>query len=174
MALRARGFVAACGAALLAAMVWAHRSVAPLPADANADLIVIDKSARRLTLYSSGVALRTYGVALGPAPLGHKEREGDLRTPEGRYTIDWRNPGSAFHRALHISYPSPIDMARARRGGYPPGGDIMIHGTPPRFAWLGRAHRLVDWTRGCIAVSNAEIDEIWRAVPNGTVVEIRR
>ncbi len=169
-----RTVIAGVATGLLAVAVWAHHSKAPLPVDARADLVVVEKGERRLTLYSSGIALRSYRIALGREPVGGKEREGDERTPEGRYVIDWRNPRSTFHRSLHISYPSVRDVARARRGGYFPGGAIMIHGTHERLQWLGRAHRLVDWTRGCIAVTNEEIDEIWRAVPDGTPIEIRR
>jgi murein L,D-transpeptidase YafK len=104
---------------------------------------------------------------------GAKVREGDNRTPEGRYIIDSRNAQSTFHRALHVSYPSAADRARACAEGYKPGGDIMIHGMRNGFGWLGRAHRLFDWTRGCIAVTNDEIDEIWRVVPDGTPIKIQ-
>lgn len=156
--------------------LWAHRSAEPLPAHARADLIVVEKAERRLTLYAKGSVLRSYGIALGRSPRGPKRREGDNRTPEGRYVIDWRNPQSAFHRALHVSYPSKADVARARQAGNSPGGAIMIHGLGAEREWIGRAHRLRDWTRGCIAVTNEEIEEIeeiWRLVPDGTPIEIR-
>ena len=167
------GAIVVIAAVLAASMVWASRSAVPLPANARADLIVVEKSKRLLTLYSHGVALRSYHVALGRGSSGAKERKGDKRTPEGRYVIDARNSNSAFHRALHVSYPSAADRARARAEGNEPGGDVMIHGTRNGFSWLGRAHRMFDWTRGCVAVTNDEIDEIWRVVPDGTAIEFR-
>lgn len=144
-----------------------------LPLGATADRIVVEKSARRLTLYDGDTPLKSYRVALGSAPRGHKEREGDGRTPEGVYRIDWRNSQSAFHLSLRISYPDDADRARARELGVPPGGDIMIHGMRNGLGWLGRLHLLWDWTNGCIAVTDGEVREIWRAVPIGTVIEIR-
>jgi murein L,D-transpeptidase YafK len=143
------------------------------PAAARADRIVVDKSAHLLRLWHGGQVFKTYHVALGRAGLAPKARQGDDLVPEGQYRIDSRNAQSAYHLALHISYPNPADLARARKQGVPPGGDIMIHGLPNRFGWLGPAHRLHDWTRGCIAVTNEEIEEIWRLVPTGTPVEIR-
>jgi|SRR5882672_1310531 len=160
-------------ALLVAGAVWANRATDALPAEARADLIVVEKGKRTLTLYKSGVVLRSYSVALGRGMTGAKEHERDNRTPEGRYSIDSRNAQSAFHRALHVSYPSAADRARARAAGFEPGGDVMIHGMRNGFGWLGRAHRLFDWTRGCIAVTNDEIDEIWRVVPDGTPIEIK-
>jgi len=138
-----------------------------------ADHIVIEKAARTLSLYHGGRLLKTYKIALGSNPKGHKEREGDGRTPEGKYIIDSRNAGSAFHRALHVSYPNEQDRMRARRLGVSPGGAIMIHGLPNGMAFIGKSHLLRDWTQGCIAVTNEEIEEIWRVVPNGTPVEIK-
>ncbi len=139
----------------------------------QADRIVVEKSARRLLLLAEGRVIRRYPIALGRRPRGPKKEQGDLRTPEGTYVIDYRNPQSRFHRALHISYPSAADLARARRLGVPAGGDIMIHGLPDDLAMIGEAHRISNWTRGCIAVTNREIEEIWRLVPDGTIVEIR-
>ncbi|MGQ9367653.1 L,D-transpeptidase family protein [Azospirillum sp. A39] len=137
-----------------------------------ADRIVVRKARRTLTLYRDGRELRTYAVALGPGEPAPKRREGDNRTPEGLYRIDGRNPRSAYHRSLHISYPSPADTSAARARGERPGGGIMIHGLRNGFGWLGAAHRSVDWTAGCIAVTNEEIEEIWRLVPDGTAIEI--
>ena len=117
--------------------------------------------------------LKTYRVALGGQPKGPKTREGDGKTPEGRYVIDRRNAKSRFHLALHISYPNTSDVDNARKLGVPPGGDIIIHGLPNGFGWMGALHTKWDWTDGCIAVTNAEIEEIWRAVPDGTPIEIR-
>lgn len=137
-----------------------------------ADKILVEKALRRLTLFRNGKPLKAYKVALGPNPVGAKVKEGDGRTPEGLYTIIGRNPKSAFHLSLRISYPNSADKARAESLGVSPGGDIMIHGITNGFGWIGSYHRLWDWTRGCIAVTNAEIEEIWRMVPNGAVVEI--
>lgn len=162
--------VAAAVVALAVQESFASRSA--LPNGTVADHILIEKSKRTLSLYRSGRVLRTYSVALGPNPVGHKQQQGDGRTPEGRYVIDFRKPDSRFHRALHISYPNAEDRRRAHRRGVSPGGDIMIHGLP-NGSKLGAAHRLNDWTLGCIAVTNDEMEEIWRVVPNGTSVEIR-
>lgn len=130
------------------------------------------KSARTLTLFRDGKVLKVYRVALGTNPVGPKIRQGDGKTPEGLYTISGRNEHSQFHRSLRISYPSAADRERAKKLGVNPGGDIFIHGLPPQWAWVGAAHRQKDWTLGCIAVTNSEIDEIWASVPTGTPVEI--
>jgi murein L,D-transpeptidase YafK len=159
----------AIAAALIAALVlWVNVPAPALPQGAVADHIVVEKSARRLTLYAHGKPLKSYAVALGAEPAGAKQREGDNRTPEGLYTIDAKNAASRFHKALHISYPNPLDRARAATGG-----DIMIHGLPNGLGFLGRAQRLRDWTAGCIALTNRDVDEVWRAVPAGTPIEIR-
>jgi murein L,D-transpeptidase YafK len=139
----------------------------------TADRILVEKSARRVTLFSCGRKLKEYRVALGFSPVGPKQREGDGRTPEGNYKIDFHKSDSAFHRALHISYPNAADAGRAAEAGVAPGGDIMIHGLPNGCSALGPAHRLRDWTAGCIAVTDSEIDEIWVLVADGTAVEIR-
>jgi len=117
--------------------------------------------------------LKEYRVALGFSPVGPKQHEGDGRTPEGNYKIDFHKSDSAFHRALHISYPDAVDTARAAEAGVAPGGDIMIHGLPNGFSAAGLTHRLHDWTAGCIAVTDSEIDEIWASVSDGTPIEIR-
>lgn len=137
------------------------------------DKVLIEKKDRRLMLMSKGEILKTYRIALGGNPNGPKERQGDNKTPEGVYIIDSRNVDSRYHRSLHISYPNERDRRRARELGVSPGGDIMIHGIKNGFSWVGEAHAQVDWTRGCIAVTDEEIEEIARAVPNGTTVEIR-
>lgn len=144
----------------------------PLPPGAVADRIQIRKAARELTLFFGGNVLKTYGVALGTTPDGPKTIEGDGRTPEGRYSISGRNPQSKYHLALRISYPAAADRARAAKLGKSPGGDIMIHGLPNGYSFIGAAHRLRDWTIGCIAVTDEEIEEIWRVVPDGCVVDI--
>lgn len=135
---------------------------------APADEVVVDKSDREMYLLRTGRIIARIPVALGFAPEGHKLRQGDGRTPEGRYVLDWRNPQSQFYRSIHISYPSAEDRADAERRGASPGGDIFIHGTPagPEFV-------SVDWTAGCIAVSNTAMDLIWNRVPNGTPITIR-
>ena len=138
-----------------------------------ADKILIEKKARRLTLFSKGEVLKTYKIALGGNPDGPKERQGDNKTPEGTYLIDSRNKGSQYHLSLHISYPNESDKKRARGLGVSPGGDIMIHGIKNGLSWVGDAHTEVDWTKGCVAVTDEEIEEIDKLVPNGTIVEIR-
>ena len=137
--------------------------------EAQVDLVRVDKSERTLTLYAEGRPVRTYsGIQLGDAPLGPKRFQGDERTPEGRYTIDRGNPASAYHLSLHISYPNPADRAYARARGRSPGGDIFIHGQPN-----GYGRRVAgDWTDGCIALSDAEIEELWSLVGDGTPIEI--
>lgn len=142
------------------------------PAPAHASRVVIDKSSRTLTLHQGDRPFRAYRIALGGEPTGHKLQEGDGRTPEGRYRIDAANPGSAFHLALRISYPNAADRSAAAARGVSPGGDIMIHGLPNGYGAIGIAHRLIDWTNGCIALTNEEMEEVWRLVPVGTPVEI--
>jgi murein L,D-transpeptidase YafK len=156
-----------------AALIWANSPPAPLPTDSKADLLVVEKSQHRLLAYSHGVLLRSYSVALGRDPIGQKLRQGDRRTPEGQYFIDAHNPSSLFHRALHVSFPSAADVARARSAGSDPGGDIMIHGIHNGLGWIGRAHRLMDWTVGCVAVTDPEIEELYRIVPDGTRIDLR-
>lgn len=138
----------------------------------HVDRIVILKSQRQLQLWSGEKLLKTYKVALGPNAVGRKEREGDGRTPEGLYSVVGHNPRSAFHLSLRISYPNAEDRARAAKLGVSPGGDIMIHGLPAGYAWVGHGHTLHDWTAGCIAVTNDEIEEIYHAIADGTAVEI--
>jgi outer membrane protein assembly factor BamD (BamD/ComL family) len=138
-----------------------------------ADKILIEKNERRLTLISKGKVLKTYKIALGGNPNGPKERQGDNKTPEGTYVIDSRNKDSRYHLSLHISYPNENDKKRAKELGVSPGGDIMIHGIKNGFSWVGDVHAEVDWTKGCIAVTDEEIEEIDRLAPNGTLIEIR-
>jgi murein L,D-transpeptidase YafK len=166
--------VAIVGAVIVWDAAKLDRTVPPLaPTDQRASRIVVEKGARKLTLLTPNAALRTYDVSLGSAPLGHKLKEGDGRTPEGLYTIDFKNARSRFHLSLRVSYPSAQDRDAARQRGVPPGGDIMIHGLPRGLGWLGKIHLLRDWTDGCVAVDNREIEEIWRLVDVGTVIEIR-
>lgn len=139
----------------------------------TADRILIEKKQRRLTLFSKGELLKTYRIALGGNPDGPKERLGDNKTPEGTYFIDSKNKDSRYHLALHISYPNERDKRRAKEMGVDPGGNIMIHGIKNGFSYVGDLHTKADWTKGCIAVTDEEIVEISKAVPNGTIVEIR-
>ena len=145
----------------------------PLHAESKADRIVVHKQARTMALMRAGQVIKTYKIALGGEPVGPKIRQGDHRTPEGAYMIDSRNAHSQFHRSLHISYPNAVDKERARKLGVATGGDIYIHGLPNGYGFIGAAHRARDWTDGCIAVTDQEIEEIWRLVDDGTPVEIR-
>lgn len=142
------------------------------PALPPADHVIVKKAARTLTLMHQDKVIKTYRISLGREPVGPKAKEGDSKTPEGNYLIDGRNARSKFHLALHISYPGPQDKIRAERGGHAPGGAIMIHGRPNWTGWIRALYEDRDWTDGCIAVSNAEIEEIWSAVPDGTPIAI--
>jgi murein L,D-transpeptidase YafK len=149
-------------------------SSAPLnaPDGGKADRIVIVKSKHSMVLMANGKPLKSYHVALGKSD-GAKERQGDHKTPEGEYVIDQKNAQSRFHLALHVSYPNAADRKRAHDAGVDPGGAIMIHGVEKQFAWLGPLQHDIDWTDGCIAVTNREMDEVWQLVPVGTPVEIK-
>lgn len=145
-----------------------------LPSSEQADLIKVDKSDRTLSLLRDGKVIATYDISLGAnGDEGHKQREGDERTPEGRYEVDWRNDGSFAYLSLHISYPNAADTAAAETAGYEPGGFIMIHGIANGWGWLGKVHLNWDWTDGCIAVTNKEMREIWSRVSNGTHIDIQ-
>ena len=162
-----------CLFAAVCVLIGAHLNLHPLVSNAVADRVLVEKAARRLTLLRGGRPLKSYRVALGRAPVGPKEQEGDQRTPEGIYLIDFHKADSDFHRALHLSYPKQRDIDDAAARGVSPGCDIMIHGIRNGLGWMGALHRRTDWTVGCIAVTDFEIEEIWRAVPDGTPVEIR-
>lgn len=136
-----------------------------LPVAERADRIVVDKSDRRMQLLRNGKVLRTYTVRLGDAPRGHKRQQGDEKTPEGEYRISDRNPNSRFHLSLRVSYPDADDRRQARARGVDPGGDIFIHGGTPRLYPL-------DWTDGCIAVTDSEIEDLWQRVSTGTPIRI--
>jgi murein L,D-transpeptidase YafK len=137
------------------------------------DSIVVEKKAHTLTLFRDGKPTHTYLVALGSKPQGDKLRAGDNRTPEGIFYIDSRQPNSKYHLALHISYPDAVHRARSQAAGAEPGGDIMIHGLPNGLGKAGASHRLADWTNGCVALTDEEIEQIWSVVPIGTPVEIK-
>lgn len=165
------GSVLAVG--LVGLLIWAHVPATPLPPGSTADAVLVEKARRRMTLYQGANVLRHYRVSLGRRPVGDKQQEGDKRTPEGVFAIDQRKLDSSFHLVLHISYPDETHTARARERGVSPGGDITIHGIRKGLSWAGKMHRWIDWTAGCIAVTDWELDEIARAVPDGTRIEIR-
>ncbi len=166
-------FIALIGVAALSCVLTTAQSrtaaritPAMLPIAQQADAIRVYKAQRRMELWRGERRIATYRIALGDDPIGHKRQEGDEKTPEGRYRISGRNPRSRFHLSLRISYPNEADREQARRRGVDPGGDIMIHGaTPPGYRG--------DWTDGCIAVTNEEMDAIWQRVPVGTPIDIR-
>lgn len=136
------------------------------------DRVIVSKSDRQLYLMQGRKVFRSYPVSLGKNPVGHKLRAGDQRTPEGRYILDWRNPQSRYHLSLHISYPNVRDQQTASNKGVTPGGDIMIHGLPSKYADGEKVLLDLDWTDGCIAVSNQAIEEIWQLVADNTVIDI--
>lgn len=155
-------------------ITWASPVLANLSAkeQVKADLVVVYKAERILQLKRAGRVLRTFPIALGRNPVGPKLQEGDGRTPEGVYTLDWRNPDSQFYRALHISYPRQGESVHAIRWGVSPGGHIMLHGLPNGVAAEEVGHPRRDWTEGCIALTNEQIDEIWARVDDGTTIII--
>ncbi len=146
----------------------------PLSPGSISDSIVVWKSERKLSLYYDNKLLKSYHISLGDNPVGHKEKEGDEKTPEGLYKISGRNPISKYHLSLRISYPNENDKKNADFKGYSPGGDIMIHGLPHYSAFLENYYVNNDWTDGCIAVTNEEIEELWEAVKDGTPILINK
>jgi murein L,D-transpeptidase YafK len=158
-------------ALLFAAAALALQAYADPPP--QADFILVDKSDRQMTLYQKGKVLRSYRIVLGGNPEGHKQQQGDSRTPEGRYTIDRKIPNSQFTRGLGISYPNAEDRARAKARGVDPGGAIVIHGSPDYIEPLYTVGGYVDWTNGCVALPTAQMREVYDMVPVGTPIEIR-
>lgn len=151
-------------------------AIRSIPPSGTVDMVLVEKSAKTLSLLGNGQILRSYPIALGKDPVGHKQSAGDGRTPEGRYVLDWRNPDSRFYRAIHISYPNEQDLELARVHNRDPGNLIMIHGSPkwvPSVEWAKQWLHKEDWTEGCIAVTNDVMDEIWYLVKDGTPIEIR-
>ena len=163
----------AVGAKTLGNPLFKSDLTAELPAELQFDRLVVYKSARRLTAYAEGRAVREYHIALGWAPEGHKQMQGDGKTPEGVYFVDGKNPNSQYYKNLGVSYPNDQDRAAAAALGVSPGGDIKIHGLPAGQGHLGAVHWMQDWTAGCIAVSNEEIDELYARTPVGAAIEIR-
>lgn len=153
-------------------IVWYWYPIRPLPQGTIIDKLVVYKSERKMEAYSKGKLIKTYNVALGKDPVGHKQFEGDKKTPEGVYSINDRNPRSAYHKNLGVSYPNESDKANAVKLGKSPGGDIKIHGLKNGRGYIGKFHRAKDWTNGCIAVTNDEMDELYAAVKKGAEIEI--
>ncbi|MEM9404326.1 MAG: L,D-transpeptidase family protein [Pseudomonadota bacterium] len=167
----ARAISAWIFAVCLVLWLWpAHGDGAEFPV---ADLVVVEKQKRKLHLIKNGEPFRTFDVALGIAPVGDKEREGDFKTPEGRYLLDARNPDSDFFLSIHVSYPNAEDRREAREKGVDPGGQIMIHGQPNAPSYSPAFYKSADWTNGCIAVSNSDMIDIWLMTPNNIPIEIR-
>ena len=142
--------------------------------DTKVDMVLVDKSEKKMYLISEGRKIKEYDVVFGSNPIGHKQQEGDERTPEGKYILDYKQANSSFYKAIHISYPNKKDKARARKRGVEPGGLIMIHGQKNGFGWLSWLMQWFNWTKGCIAVTNTDMDEIWQLVKVGTPIEIRQ
>lgn len=159
-------------------LTWAASSAQHSPQSGSyydigkVDLVVVDKSKANMMLMRKGKVLRSYKIAMGDRPIGHKLQEGDQRTPEGRYILDYKKSDSAYYRAIHISYPNEEDRLRAEALGIDPGGQIMIHGQNPNSSLTPDEAQQLNWTDGCIALKNHEIDELWRAVDMGTPIEI--
>ena len=153
----------------LAALLFATAATAT----PQADLVLVDKRAQRLYLYQGQRLLATFPVAFGARPQGHKQQEGDERTPEGRYLLDYKKADSGYYKAIHISYPNAADRAAAAARGVSPGGQVMIHGQRNGFGWAAALTQRVNWTNGCIALSNADMEQVWQAVAPGTPIEIQ-
>lgn len=158
---------------LVSATVYNYLPETPLPTDKPIDRIVVEKSIRRMHVMNGEEVLKTYKISLGKNPVGAKEFEGDKRTPEGVYTINDKNAQSGYFLNLGISYPNAADLSNAKKFNYNPGGDIKIHGLRNKLGFIGKLHRFSDWTLGCIAVTNDEMQELFDNVPIGTVIEIR-
>ncbi len=165
---------AAVDSCLEADRAWNYRTArCEFVASGPVDMIVVDKSTHWMSVYRDSTLVREFRVALGRGGLGPKEQQGDGKVPEGVYRITAHNPNSAYHLSLRIGYPTPQQIAAARKMGIDPGGDIMIHGLPNDVQGIGSRHTAFDWTEGCIAVANREIEWLYRAVPNGTPVRIQ-
>ena len=158
---------------LIVATIWNYWPYSKLPDNLIVDRIVVEKRLRKMTVYSKGLSVRTYSISLGSEPTGAKEFEGDMRTPEGEYIIDSKNSNSRFFRNLGISYPNSTDLKNVRNIGRTPGGDIKIHGMQSKYTFIGKFQRLSDWTNGCIALTNEEIEDLFNHVPVGTPITIK-
>ncbi|WP_259649481.1 murein L,D-transpeptidase family protein [Shewanella sp. MBTL60-007] len=157
---------------LISSTLFSTASFASAMSSGKADLVVVTKSEASMALLRQGKVLKKYRIAMGDNPIGHKLTEGDQRTPEGRYLLDYKKSDSAYYRAIRISYPNDEDRLRADALGISPGGQIMIHGENPNSSLSPEEAQMYNWTDGCIAVTNAEMDELWRAIDEGTPIEI--
>ena len=164
-------FLTIIGAILLITQTESASSSIRIP-DNSINTIIVYKADRKLELRSDDNVIKTYRIALGKNPIGHKKRQGDNKTPEGTYKISGKNPNSKFHKSLRISYPNEQDILCAKNNCVNPGSDIMIHGLDKKSSWIGKAHVARDWTQGCIAVSNDEMDEIYRTIKVGATIQI--
>jgi murein L,D-transpeptidase YafK len=158
---------------LVGVLIYYFYPETKLSDDIRIDNIVVYKSKREMQVFSNGELLKTYKISLGRQPIGHKEFEGDKKTPEGIYFINDKNPNSSYHKNLGISYPNKDDLENAKQLGKSAGGDIKIHGIRNGIGLIGKFHRCFDWTLGCIAVTDREIDELYNAVEVGTSIEIK-
>jgi murein L,D-transpeptidase YafK len=143
-----------------------------LPNNVTVDKIMVYKSKRQLLVFTENVLLKTYTISLGENSIGGKEFEGDKKTPEGKYYINGKNLHSGYHKSIGVSYPNSMDVSNAKKNGKSPGGDIKIHGIKNGVGAIGKFHRWFDWTKGCIALTNDEIDELYYLVKIGTPIEI--
>ncbi|MGP9635510.1 L,D-transpeptidase family protein [Psychrobacter sp. AOP3-A1-26] len=165
-------FATIIGTSAIAAAKDAAKYPQPISNEDIIDKVFVDKSERRLQLMSGDKVIKSYHIALGGSPIGHKQQEGDQRTPIGSYTLDYKNEKSQYYRSMHVSYPNAVDKAKAKSRGVSPGGAIMIHGQKNGFGALAMLNQQRDWTAGCMAVTNDEMDEIMAAVKVGTPIEI--
>ncbi|WP_273009075.1 L,D-transpeptidase family protein [Spongiibacter tropicus] len=145
----------------------------PVAGWAGVDLVQVDKSDRQMRLLDGDEVVATYSISLGGSPQGHKTQEGDQKTPEGQYVLDYKNESSSYYRSMHVSYPNEADTQQATERGVSPGGFIMVHGQRNGFGWLAPVLQHFDWTDGCIAITNAEMDEFMSLVSPGTPIDIR-
>lgn len=166
-------FVVICG--LFIGLSHASTAVIPVPAgqDSAVHKVLVVKSERRLSLISFGKPLKSYRISLGKQPDGAKRYEGDQRTPEGFYWLDWRKSSDKYNLSMHVSYPNARDLTRANKRGLSPGSMIMLHGTPVDEEYPEWFFHSLDWTEGCIALKNTDMQEIWSLVKDGTLIEIR-
>ncbi len=154
-------------------LIFYFKPFEPIDRSVSIDKIVVTKHTRKLDLISNNRIIKSYKISLGRVPKGHKEYEGDKKTPEGLYIINDKNPNSGYYKNLGISYPNEFDKKHADSIGKSPGGLIKIHGIKNGFGWIGRFHLLFDWTLGCIAMTDKEIDELYENVKIGTPIEIK-
>lgn len=158
---------------IIVGLIYNYYPEQKLPKNSQLDLLIVQKSEHKMMAYADGKLLKTYQVSFGDSPVGHKEFEGDEKTPEGIYTINAKNNKSGYHKNLGVSYPNEKDIAHAKLIGKSPGGDIKIHGIRNGLGAIDKFQRLVNWTNGCIALTNSEVDELYASVKIGTKIEIK-